>query len=164
MDSKKDILWRVYLACGLMVLFAFAIVGQLFKVQFSEGAKWRSKAQQLTTKYHTIEARRGNIFADDGSLLATSLPIYEVRMDMNADGLNSGKKNVFADNVDSLAICLAELFPDKTVLEYKNELKKARKKKSRWYLLRKGVRYTELKKMKTNCIFPQLSMETDIFF
>lgn len=155
MDSKKDILWRVYLACGLMVVFALAIVGQLFKVQFSEGDKWRSKAQQLTTKYHTIEARRGNIFADDGSLLATSLPIYEVRMDMNADGFTGKKNNIFSDNVDSLAICLAELFPDKTSEQFRVELKKSRKKKERYHLLRKNVRYTELKKMKT---FPLLRL------
>ena len=133
-----------------MCFFGLLIIGQIIKVQFYEGEKWSKKAMALTTKYHTIEAVRGNIFAEDGSLISTSLPIYEVRMDMRAGGLN---EEIFNEKIDSLAAGLAELFPDKTMQQFRSELNAARKKKERYHLIRRGVRYTELKKMKTLPLF-----------
>jgi cell division protein FtsI (penicillin-binding protein 3) len=81
LKERSEIKKRVYLAYGLMCLFAFAIVGQVANIQFVEGEEWRGKAQTQTTRFETIEATRGNIFSEDGSLLATSKPIYEVRWD-----------------------------------------------------------------------------------
>lgn len=150
MEQKRDILWRVYALYGSMLLFAAAIIFQIFKVQVKEGDKWKSKAQALSTAYHTIDAVRGNIYAEDGSLLATSLPIYEVRMDVIAESITD---EMFKKNLDSLSICLANLFPDKTKAEFKNGLLKARKKKNRYFLIHKNVRYTELKQLKKFPIF-----------
>jgi len=80
MKERTEIKRRVYLAYGLMVFFAFAIVGQVANIQFVEGEEWRGKAQTQTTRFETIEATRGNIFAEDGSLLATVGPESVVRV------------------------------------------------------------------------------------
>ncbi len=149
-ESKKDIVIRVYLVAGGLLLFCFALIFQLVKVQYLQGAYWKSKSKELTTQYQVIEASRGNIYADDGSLLATSLPIYELRMDMIADGINS---KLFNQNLDSLAWNLSNLFGDKSKDKYKRELKAARKKKDRYHLIQRGVRYTQLKKVKQFPIF-----------
>ena len=76
-----------------MCVFALSIVYKIVQVQFVQGDMWREKAKQLTTAYVNIEASRGNIFDENGNLLATSLPYYEVGMDVNAPALTKDTFN-----------------------------------------------------------------------
>ena len=133
------------------------IIYKVFQIQFVEGAKWREKAKNLTTAYINIEAVRGNIYADDGSLLATSIPIYEIRMDVNTNALTD---EIFYKNIDSLAYRLAELFKTpssgkypKTEKEYRHELIRARKEGERYHLITRNANYNELKKLKKFPLF-----------
>jgi cell division protein FtsI (penicillin-binding protein 3) len=98
MKIRTNILLRVYIAFGLILFFAFAVVVQLCRVQFVQGAKWRAKAVNMSAQFRDVEAARGNIFSEDGSLLATSVPEYELHMDMLAGGIAAD--SVFNDNVD----------------------------------------------------------------
>lgn len=150
MDPKKEILWRVYLVFFGLALFAAAIVVQMVRIQFVQGDYWRSKADSLTLDYKRIEAARGNIFSDNGSMLATSVPIYEVRMDLLADGLS---EEVFDAHVDSLALCLSGLFLDKSSSEYRRELRKARAAKMRYYLVQRNVSFKNLQAVKKFPLF-----------
>jgi cell division protein FtsI (penicillin-binding protein 3) len=54
MNIRTDILLRVYISFGLIVLFAFAVLFKLFHVQFSEGKKWNAMADSLSTKYVNV--------------------------------------------------------------------------------------------------------------
>ena len=83
MSQSKEILTRVYVIYGVMCLFGLAIIIQIVTIQFVQGDHWKSMAQQQTVSPVDIEAARGNIFAADGSLLATSKPIYDIRWDAN---------------------------------------------------------------------------------
>jgi len=150
LEKQKDILWRVYVLYGAMLLFASAVIFQIFKIQVTDGDVWRSRAQALTTAYHTIEAVRGNIYASDGSLLATSLPIYEIRMDTDVESIT---KEMFDKNIDSLSFYLSDLFKDRNKEEYKKLITRARRQKSHYLLIKKNVRYTQLKQLKTFPIF-----------
>nr|MBA3707122.1 cell division protein [Bacteroidota bacterium] len=145
MEIKKDILWRVYLIYFFICLFGAAIISKICIIQFSEGDQWRAQAQSFSTRFINIEAVRGNIYDANGSLLATSLPYFEVGMDVNTDAIT---KEFFYDNVDSLAYCLSILFKEKSQKEYKKLLVKARKGGLRWVILQRGVSYTDLQKMK----------------
>lgn len=145
MDKKKDILWRIYLVYFIICLFGVAIISKVFIIQFVEGDEWREKAASLSTRFFDIEAVRGNIYDANGSMLATSLPYYEVGMDVNTEAIT---KEIFNDNVDSLSWCLSNLFKDRSAKEYKKILRKARKDHDRWVVLQRGVSYTELQKMK----------------
>src|SRR5258706_8993572 len=120
MEVKKDIMWRIYVVFLFICLFGIAIVIQIVRIQFVQGNYWKEKAESLTTDYKTIEASRGNIFSDDGSMLATSVPIYDIRMDMLTNGLTT---EIFEDNLDSLAFCLSGIFHDRSRQEYKYDLK-----------------------------------------
>ncbi len=102
MNIRANILLRVYLSFGLIVLFAVAVLFRLCDVQFVEGHKWRAMADSLSTKYINVEAARGNIYSEDGSLLATSIPEYELRMDIYAGGIADAR--VFDAKVDSLGL------------------------------------------------------------
>ncbi len=145
MEIRKDILWRVYLIYFIICLFGVAIISKICIIQFSEGDKWRAQAESFSTKIFEIEAVRGNIYDANGSLLATSLPYFEVGMDVNTDAIT---KEIFNDNVDSLSICLANLFHDKSWKDYRKSLVKARRDGDRWVVLQRDVSYTDLQKMK----------------
>jgi cell division protein FtsI (penicillin-binding protein 3) len=149
-EAKKDILVRVYLVYFFMCLFGAAIVVRIWHLQQVEGETWRAKADSLTTKLENIEPARGNIFSADGSLLATSVPIYDLRVDMMTESIT---KDVFNEHVDSLSICLSRLFRDRSSEEYKHALREARKNGYRYYLLKKNVSYTDLQKVRTFPIF-----------
>ena len=56
MNIRANILLRVYLSFGLIVLFAVAVLVRLCDVQFVEGEKWRAMADSLSTKYINVEA------------------------------------------------------------------------------------------------------------
>lgn len=147
MNIRANILLRVYLAFGLIVLLAVAVLVRLCDVQFVEGHKWRAMADSLSTKYINVEAARGNIYSNDGSLLATSVPEYELRMDLFAGGITDNK--FFYSKVDSLGMKLSEFFQDKTPKEYSRLLRTARADSVRYLLIKRKVNYQELKVIRT---------------
>ena len=151
MNIRTDILLRVYIAFGLIVLLAFAVLFKLFHVQYSEGSKWRAMADSLSTRFVNVEAARGNIYSVDGSLLATSVPEYELRMDMIAGGIE--KDAVFYEKVDSLASKLSSFFDDKSRKQYSRMLREARADKARYVLLKRNVTHQELKIIRKFPIF-----------
>nr|WP_199158315.1 penicillin-binding protein [Pedobacter sp. ASV2] len=147
MNIRANILLRVYLAFGLIVLFALAVFLRLGQVQFVQGHKWKAMADSLSTRYVNVEATRGNIYSNDGSLLATSVPEYELRMDMYAGGIQDDK--VFNEKVDSLGMKLSQLFQDKTPKEYARYLRTGRQDSARYLLIHRKVGYADLKTIRT---------------
>lgn len=149
-EVKKDIAWRIYTVYLAVCLFGILILGKAIAIQLVEGEELRAKVQTYTLVDKSIEAVRGNIYADDGSLLATSIPIYEVRFDPNADAISD---ELFAERVDSLAWNLSQLFKDRSTASYRKELITARKEGERYHLIHRNVKFTELKKMKEFPLF-----------
>ena len=150
LDIKKDILWRVYLVHFGLCLFGIAIIIQIFRIQYIQGSYWHAKAETATTEMRNIEAKRGNIYSEDGSLMAISVPVYDIRMDVNATALTN---DVWNKNIDSLSLCLANLFNDKTKLQYLNDLNKARRNGERYFAIKKGVKYDKIKELKNFPLF-----------
>jgi cell division protein FtsI (penicillin-binding protein 3) len=150
MNIRRDILWRVYLTFLIVSVLAVAIMVQTVKIQFVEGAYWRSLADSLTLAYMPIEAERGNILSADGSLLATSLPSFEVRFDANAEGLSS---DTFYYYLDELAERMSAFFKDYPPQHYRKKLVTARENKKRYLLIRKNVTYPELQIIKSWPVF-----------
>ncbi|WP_443938148.1 penicillin-binding protein [Pedobacter sp. MW01-1-1] len=147
MNIRANILLRVYLAFGLIVLFALAVFVRLGQVQFVQGKRWKSMADSLSTRYVNVEATRGNIYSNDGSLLATSVPEYELRMDMFAGGIQDD--NLFNEKVDSLGMKLSQLFNDKSAKEYARYLRKGRQDSARYLLIHRKVSYSDLKTIRS---------------
>ncbi len=145
MSMKRDILWRVALVYFGIIIFSIVIVGKLIYIQFAEGNQWKERAGRMTIRDITIEPNRGDIYASGNRLLATSLPHYEIRMDMRAAGLTD---KLFNDNIDSLCFSLAALFRDKPVSVYRSELISARKTWKRFHLIQRRVSFNQLKELK----------------
>jgi len=123
-----------------IVLIAAGVVVKIMKVQqFSIAINTSSQP-----RYFTVEAPRGNIIADDGALLAISMPLYDVRLDMSVMD-----RNLFDDNVAELSVLLAQLFKDKTNEEYISFLRSSKKaKKNKYILLQNKVTHNELNALK----------------
>jgi cell division protein FtsI (penicillin-binding protein 3) len=150
MSVKKEILWRVTIVYLVFLLFGLAIVSRIVYLQVFEKTKWMDKAGSFALKTMNIPADRGSIYAADGRLLACSVPYYEVRFDAKCENLSD---QYFYRKVDSLALCLSRLFGDKSKDAYKISLIKARKEGKRYHLIKSGVNYIQLKKLKSFPIF-----------
>jgi cell division protein FtsI (penicillin-binding protein 3) len=150
MSASRNITLRIYVVYLLLFALAVAIVVRISTIQFVERAYWEERAQNQARKLMKIDAVRGNIYARDGSLLATSLPRYEIRFDPNTSAITD---DVFRKNVDSLSLCLSIVFPQKDKQEWKRELSEARASGSRYHLLARKANYTQLKRVRTFPIF-----------
>jgi len=148
---KKIIVGRVI---ALYLGFFALALGILFKIlylQTLKGDELRQKAEDLMLKYVTIEPNRGDIYATGGKgLLATSVPYYEIRMDLNSSAM---KNETFRQGIDSLSYHLSRMFNDKSKAAWKQDLTRARKQGKRYYLIRRQVSYQQLQEMKTFPIF-----------
>ncbi len=157
--TKRDIFWRISFAYICVALLGLAIVYKVFRIQNIEGSYWRSLSDSLSTKIFTVEPERGNIYTNDGKLLATSLPVFEIRMDMMADGLTHSMKRgasdeaLFYDNVRALGDSLSFLFKDQSGSDYTNELVNAKHAKERYHLVGSNVPYTDLMRLKKFPLF-----------
>lgn len=149
MEVKNDILWRVYLGFLGLMLLGILILGKAFYTQNVEGGYWKSMGDSMHTRIIDLAAERGTIYSEDGSMLSTSLPQFDLYIDFAADGLRAKNGQRFNENIDSLAIELANLFKDKSAATYKKELKQGYKSKSRYYSLRKKVSFEEYKELRS---------------
>jgi len=130
-----------------MTLFLLAIVFRVFNIQYIQGEKYKQLSTELTIKQDTIYANKGNVYAADGNLLATSMSKYTIRMDVVAVDTN-----VFEKNIAALSKELSSMF-DKPASYYENKLRRAKSRKNRYLLIARNVGYNDYLKMKTFPIF-----------
>jgi cell division protein FtsI (penicillin-binding protein 3) len=150
MNKDRQLRIRANVVYLVLVLFACAIAVKLFTIQLVEGDKWRTKAEHISTTYRVVQPDRGHIYSEDGRLLATSVPEYEVRMDMVTKALTD---EIWRENIDSLSWHLSELFRDRTKEEYKRDLTDARHRKERYYMIKRRADHTQVQQLRTFPIF-----------
>jgi len=153
-EIKKDILLRVYVVYFGILLFGMAIIGKAIYIRSTEGEELLEKARKQEMRFFPVDAIRGNICADDGTLLATSIPIFDIRMDISSDLITD---ELFSHQVDSLAYHLTNLFRDKKPSEYKSYLWEGRRNGDRYLMIHRDVTYPELRQMRR---FPILRLGT----
>lgn len=109
----------------------------------------------LHLKYLPIQAERGTIYSEDGNMLSTSVPVFDVFIDFAAEGLRDKNGIRFKENLDSLCIRLSNLFNDKNAAEYKKELQLGYKNKDRYHRLKKRISFSQYKELRT---FPLVNL------
>jgi len=143
MDVKRDILWRVYLSFILIVLVCILILGKAFYIQQVQGKYWRSLSDSLHQRIIEIPAARGTIYSEDGQMLSTNIPQFDIYIDFRVSPLHEKSGVLFRTHIDSLSLSLAALFKDKSAEKYKEELTKAFEASVGNYELRKKITYRE---------------------
>jgi cell division protein FtsI (penicillin-binding protein 3) len=145
LEVKRDILWRVYLSFIGIVVLSLAVLGRAFYIQHFEGSYWRGLSDSLHQKLVELDAERGTIYSEDGQMLSTSIPFFDVYMDFGAEGLRDKNGKRFRENIDSFTIALSRFFEDKSAAAYKRELQLAYNEKNRYYLLKKNLSFEQYK-------------------
>jgi len=148
LKEKPNIVWKIYLLYFSLLIFAASIIYKLADIQIISAKKWEKRTAELTTAWRNVEGNRGNIFSEDDDLLATSVPIYEVRMDMKVPS-----EDLFRNNFEALADSLAGLFNRKTPSYYEARMKRGRSEGNRYLLIEKKVNYNQMIRLKSFPIF-----------
>ena len=143
MNIRRSIILRVRIAFLIICLVAVSVVVRMVHLQYVEGDKWNAKADNIGLKYKKVKATRGNIYSDNGSLLATSLPLYRVAFDPTVSD-----ETIFNTKLDSLSQLLSTFFGDRSATYYKRRIKDARSANKQYIILnRKLIDYQEKKQM-----------------
>src|SRR5690606_33354843 len=159
-NIRTSILLRVRIAFILAVLFSLAVIGKIAHIQFAEGKKWAEMGERISFDYKVVKATRGNIYSDNGSLLATSLPFYRVAFDATIPS-----EKLFNSGVDSLAERLSRFFGDKSKREYARMLRDARAAKRQYIVLnKKRIDYQDKKVMSARPIFREGRLGGGVIF
>jgi len=144
---KKSILTKFYIVAAFMTLFLLSVIFRVINIQYVQGEKYKKLSTELTIRQDTIYANKGNVYAADGNLLATSMSKFTIRMDVVAvDG------NVFEKNFIDLSKELSNMF-GKSISHYQNKLRNAKKNKNRYLLIARNVGYSDYLKVKEFPIF-----------
>ena len=143
MNIKKSILVRVRIAFLCVLVFALCVSAKIGHIQFVEGDKWAKMSEEINFDYKKVKATRGNIYSDNGSLLATDLPFYRVAIDPTL-----AKDEIFRKGIDSLSIMLSRFYKDRSAKDYKELLKDARATGKQYLTLnRRQINYLTKKEM-----------------
>lgn len=146
-DPKTRCLIRTFLVYLAVLAVGVLILVKAIMVQTKEGDELRSLADQVETRFDTLQASRGDILACDGSLLATDVPIFEVGIDPQVID-----DSVFNNGVDQLSKQLAGMFPKRSAERWKTGLIEARNNNKRYFLVDLNVTLGQYREMETFAI------------
>lgn len=150
-NVKNEVLIRVYAVLVVIVLAAVAIFTKTVKIAVVEGEKWRNRGEELYLKEVPLEAERGNILTEDGSMLATSIPFFDISFDPNSSAIDTADWN---RNIDSLAYCLATYVnPSFTPGGMKEYLLQQKQEKKRFVLIKKNATLEEKERIASFPLF-----------
>jgi cell division protein FtsI (penicillin-binding protein 3) len=144
---RKSILTKFYLVAAFMTLFLLAIILRVINLQYVQGEAYRKLATELTVRQDTIYANKGNVYAADGNLLATSMSKFNIFMDLVT--VNS---TVFEENIVGLSSELSKMLGNSSRY-YQKRLRTAKNKKRRYFLIARNIGYTDYLKIKKFPIF-----------
>ena len=130
-----------------MTLFLLTIILRVVNLQYVQGDVYRELATELTVRQDTIYANKGNVYAADGNLLATSMSKFNIFMD-----LVTVKNTIFEENIVSLSNELSKMLGSSSSY-YQKKLRTAKNKKRRYFLIARNIGYTDYLKMRKFPIF-----------
>ncbi len=143
METKKDILWRSYLIYLLMLVLGICIFGKALFIQRIEGGYWKSLSDSLHLEYREMDAERGTIFSEDGRMLSSSIPFFDIYLDFGSQGVQEKNGIRFKKAIDSLSIYLSAILGGGTPGAYKHELMGVFNREDRYHLLRKNIDFKQ---------------------
>lgn len=146
-DPKTSSLLRTFLVYFAVLAVGVIIIAKAVLVQTKEGDELRQLADQVETRFDTLQASRGDILSDNGSLLATDVPIFEVGIDPSVID-----DSVFNADVEQLSRQLSNMFPKRNAERWKKGLIEAKEKGRRYFLVDLNVTLGQYREMETFAI------------
>lgn len=143
---KKTLRWGYLFAvvalCVFVMFLARIVILQNTNVQ-------EIKDDYINKNYReaTLKAARGNLFASDGSILATTVMRYDIYLDFK-----TMKDTVYSNNIGALTDSLSKMF-GKSRGEFRQKFDEQKKKKNQYYTLVKGLDFDQYDRIRNFPIF-----------
>ena len=134
-------IWLVFVSLTVIGLMVF---GRIVYIQTVEHEVWASRGEEFSTSVRTIEPARGQILARDGSLLATSVPVYDLRWDAKCEGM---RWDMYESSIDTLCQVLAQAL-GKTPGHVWQKFENAREKGHRGALIGRNIPFTDYQELR----------------
>lgn len=131
----------------VMLMFGLGVGYKLFHLQFIDGDKYRKIAEEKTLKSFVVNSSRGNIFSEDGSLLATSTTKFDVFFDSK-----TVPNHIFNSEIQSLSIELSKILGDDDV-KWLNNFREAKNNNNRYLPIIKNIDLDKVNEFKKLPIF-----------
>ncbi|MEC7265164.1 MAG: penicillin-binding protein [Bacteroidota bacterium] len=145
--TEKNIMNRLYLVSGGLVVLAIAVMVKVVDIQVVKADEYKELALSKTEKMFTIEPNRGNLYSEDGSLLAASVSKYEIRFDAK-----TVTEDNFQNHVTALSDSLGIMF-NRPSSYYRQLFRKARANGNRYTLVARNVDYLDFVRIKQFPLF-----------
>ncbi len=142
MKNQHEIAFRGWLVFSAFVLLGLGVFGRILWIQSAEHEQWTAIGERFESSVRSIEPSRGQIYASNGSVLATSVPVYEVRWDTQSEAIQWGQ---FDQALDSLCQGLSRILNDRSASEYRKLLRSGRNSGRRNVLIARRATYLEQK-------------------
>ena len=143
---KKTLRWGYVFTAVAFVLFA-TFLGRIIVLQNTNVDKIKSDYINNNYREATLTAARGNLFASDGSILATTVMRYDIYLDFKTI-----KDTVYQNNIGELTDSLSTMF-GKPRRHFREIFDDQRKKENQYYSLVRGLDYDEYDRLRKFPIF-----------
>jgi cell division protein FtsI (penicillin-binding protein 3) len=147
---RNEIVWRSGVVYFVVALLAVAILVRILVLQYVQKGKWAAMSEKYVYRTAEAPATRGDILADDGRLLASSVPSYTIYMDTRSSGMSA---STWSEGISGLSVGLARLLGERSAAGWRSLITEARRKGDRYFLIRKNVNYETLMKLRELTIF-----------
>jgi len=131
-----------------IVIFALAIVVKAVSIQVKEGEGLRALSEKTHIREEKLVPERGNIYSEDGTLLMSSTPRFDIRWDSKVITTDTLRKYI-----NEISEGLATILKDHNANYYKTKILNAHKKKDRYFLVCKNAKYYEYQQIRELPIF-----------
>ena len=161
-DGKKAAKRMLVVYLLLFIGAGTSIIWALINTQMVNGEKWRKMAMNRERDLKTDMARRGNIYSSDGNILATTLPVCDLYLDLGRKEKKDAKGHTVRDTnnnpiietqladsllmkgIDAVAVLLSEDSKVHSAAYYKEKIlnERAKEHPSQCFLIQRGIAYS----------------------
>lgn len=143
---KKTLRWG-YLFAGVAFLAFMLFLGRILVLQNTNVQEIRADYINNNYRNATLKAARGNLYASDGSILATTVMRYDIYLDFK-----TMKDSVYTNNIGALSDSLSRMF-DKPRSYFRQRLDDQKAKNNQYYSLIKGLDFDQYDRIRKFPIF-----------
>lgn len=143
---KKTLRWG-YLFAGVAGLVFLLFLGRIIQLQNTNVQAIKNDYINKNYREATLKAARGNLYASDGSILATTVMRYDIYIDFKTI-----RDTVYRQNIAALTDSLGKMF-DKPRSYYRQKLDEQKNKKNQYFSLARGLDFDQYDRIRNFPIF-----------
>ncbi|KFF28394.1 penicillin-binding transpeptidase domain-containing protein [Chryseobacterium vrystaatense] len=143
---KKTLRWGYLFAVGVLCVFVLFLT-RIVILQNTNVQEIKDDYINKNYREATLKAARGNLFASDGSILATTVMRYDIYLDFK-----TMKDTIYSNNIGALTDSLSKMF-GKSRGEFRQKFDEQKKKKNQYYTLVKGLDFDQYDRIRNFPIF-----------